>query len=265
METRASALESNAKRSQAQTELLILEEYIALQRHRIAALLGAGPDRGLSIDPPAIKLSNKIGLPDNIAADLIGRRPDLVAARLQAQAFESRIEQKRADFYPNVNLAGFIGLQSLGLSRLTQGGSVIGAFGPAISLPIFTGGRLQGELKSAQAAYDESIATYNLTLTYALKNVADALVSLKALNGQLEQAELGLEAAKEALKLVLNRYQGGLSNYLDVLIAEDIMLSSLRMVTELSARRFTLDVNLIRALGGGYEQVNLPTLRIKKS
>jgi outer membrane protein TolC len=177
--------------------------------------------------------------------DLLGRRPDIVAARLQTQAFSSRIDQRQADFYPNINLVAFIGVQSLGLDRLSQGGSQFGAAGPAISLPIFTGGRLQGELRAAQATYDESVAIYNRTLIAALQEVADAITSIKALTGQLEQAELGL---------VAGRYRGGLANYIEVLIAEDIMLNSLRSVTELRARRLLLDVLLIRALGGGYQQ-----------
>ena len=180
----------------------------------------------------------------------------MVAARVQAQAQAARIDQKQADFYPNINLAGFIGLQSLGLDRLGQSGSVFGSVGPAISLPIFTGGRLQGELKGARASYDEAVANYNRTLVQAFQDVADAVTSLKALAGQIEQAELGLTAAQEAFQIASNRYRGGLSNYLDVLIAEDIMLSSLRSVTELRARRFSLNVALVRALGGGYQSSN---------
>ena len=218
--------------------------------------MGAGPDRGLSLQRPSVTLSKTLGLPERLAAELLGRRPDVVAARVQAQAQAARIDQKQADFYPNINLAGFIGLQSLGLDRLGQSGSVFGSVGPAISLPIFTGGRLQGELKGARASYDEAVANYNRTLVNAFQDVADAVTSLRALSGQIEQAEVGLAAAQEAFQIAANRYRGGLSNYLDVLIAEDIMLLSLRSVTELRARRFSLNVALVRALGGGYQSSN---------
>jgi outer membrane protein TolC len=90
----------------------------------------------------------------------------------------------------------------------------------------------------------------------AFQDVADAVTSLKALSAQLEQAEAGLDAAQEALQIAVNRYRGGLSNYLDVLFSEDLMLSSLRTVTDLRARRFSLSVALVRALGGGYQSVN---------
>ena len=154
-------------------------------------------------------------------------------------------------------------MQSLGLDRLSQGGSQFGAAGPAISLPIFTGGRLQGELRAAQATYDESVAIYNRTLTAALQEVGDAITSIKALTGQREQAELGLVAAREAFTMITGRYRGGLANYIEVLIAEDIMLTSLRSVTELRARRLLLDVLLIRALGGGYQQQPQPPIANK--
>ena len=265
LETRGGVREADAKGAQAKTDLLILNEQIALQRNRLAALVGAGPDRGLSVQRPSVTLSQTLGLPERLAAELLGRRPDVVAARVQAQAQAARIDQKQADFYPNINLAGFIGLQSLGLDRLGQSGSVFGSVGPAISLPIFTGGRLQGELKGARASYDEAVANYNRTLVQAFQDVADAVTSLKALSGQIEQAELGLAAAQEAFDIASNRYRGGLSNYLDVLIAEDIMLSSLRSVTELRARRFSLNVALVRALGGGYQSSNTNPLNSPRS
>ena len=263
LETLASVREADSKRAQATTELLLIAEQIDLQRNRIAALLGAGPDRGRLISAPKAAPSIKSGLPENLTMDLLGRRPDIVAARLQTQAFSSRIDQRQADFYPNINLVAFIGVQSLGLDRLSQGGSQFGAAGPAISLPIFTGGRLQGELRAAQATYDESVAIYNRTLTAALQEVGDAITSIKALTGQLEQAELGLVAAREAFTMITGRYRGGLANYIEVLIAEDIMLTSLRSVTELRARRLLLDVLLIRALGGGYQQQPQPPIANK--
>ena len=260
LETRGGVREADAKGAQAKTDVLLLAEQIALQRNRLAALVGAGPDRGLSILRPSVTLDTAVGLPKELAADLLGRRPDVAAARVQAQAQASRIEQKQADFYPNINLAGFLGLQSLGLERLGQGGSLFGSVGPALTLPIFTGGRLQGELKSARASYDEAVANYNRTLVQAFQDVADAVTSLKALSGQLEQDEAGLEAALESFEIASNRYRGGLANYLEVLISEDTMLSSLRSVTDLRARRFSLSISLVRALGGGYQSSNLKPL-----
>jgi NodT family efflux transporter outer membrane factor (OMF) lipoprotein len=264
LETKASVLEAQAKEAQAQTENLFLAEQIALEKNRLASLLGAGPDRGLQIRRPGAVLQKSLSLPKELAADLIGRRPDVIAARLQAQAQSNLVKRSEAAFYPNVNLAAIIGLQSLGLNVLGQSGSTYGRVGPAISLPIFTGGRLQGELLGARAEYDEAVAVYNNTLIHALQNVADVVTSYRALEGQLKQAERGLTAALQANQLASGRYRGGLSSYLEVLVSEDIMLTSLRVVTELRARNFMLDVALARALGGGYHSNQTEPLRLSK-
>ena len=135
LETKGSLREADARRAGAEGDLLQAEEQIGLQRYRLAALLGAGPDRGLAIERPAINLHAAIGSPKDLAVDLLGRRPDIVAARLRTEAQLKRIDQKKAEFYPNINLAGFIGLQSLGLNMLSKSGSTTGSIGPAISLP----------------------------------------------------------------------------------------------------------------------------------
>lgn len=109
LETKGSLSEAEARRASAEGELLLIDEQIGLQRYRLAALLGAGPDRGLAITPPAINLKRSIGLPGALAADLLGRRPDVVAARLRAEAQSRRIDQKKAEFYPNINLAASSG------------------------------------------------------------------------------------------------------------------------------------------------------------
>ena len=255
LETRAAVREADARLAAAEGALLALDEQIALQRNRIAALLGAGPDRGLSIAAPVLPPEKAFGLPERLALDLLGRRPDISAARLQVEAQASRIELKQADFYPNVNLSAFIGVQSLGLDWLAKGGSGIGSVGPAISLPLFTGGRLQGELRGAQAAHAEAVARYDASVANALREVADAAASLQALAHQLARAQQAVDAAAEAYRIVRNRYQGGLSNQLEVLAAEDGLLANLTAQANLRSRSFVLDIALQRALGGGYQTV----------
>jgi len=253
LETRGGLRNADARRAVTEGELLALDEQIALQRNRLAALLGAGPDRGLSMAVPTLKLDRAFGLPAELSADLLGRRPDVVAARLRAQAQASRIEQKKAEFYPNVNLSALVGVQSLGLDMLAKGGSGIAAVGPAISLPIFSGGRLQGELRGAHAGHAEAVAQYNATVARALQDVADNAVSQKALGQRLLKAQEAVEAATEAHRVARNRYEGGLATYLEVLTAEDGLLGALSAQTNLRSLSFTLDIDLQRALGGGYQ------------
>jgi NodT family efflux transporter outer membrane factor (OMF) lipoprotein len=252
LETRGSVRQVEARRASAEGDVLAINEQLALQRNQIAALLGAGPDRGLTIARPKIDLSRSFALPAQLAAELLGRRPDVVAARLRAQAAEKRISQARAEFYPNVNLVAFIGKQSLGLDVLSEKGSTIGSVGPAISLPIFNGGRLRAQLRGAEADYAEAVANYDGTVTQALRDVADAAVSQKTLEPQLAKADEAVDAAREAWRIQNNRYEGGLSTYLDVLTAEDYLLTNLRTQSDLQSRAFSLDVALVRALGGGY-------------
>ncbi|GAA5161636.1 efflux transporter outer membrane subunit [Viridibacterium curvum] len=252
LETLGSLRQAESRRAATESELLSLDEQIALQRHQIVALMGQGPERAASIQRPGIRLENVPGLPGSMALDLLGRRPDVVAARLRAEAAAQRIDAAKADFYPNVNLSAYIGLQALGLDKLFSSGSDIGSVGPAISLPIFNSGRLKAQYTTRRADYDEAVANYDATVTRALQDVANAATSQQALTGQLNRTQAAAEAARQAWQIARNRYEGGLSNYLDVLTAEDSLLTALRNVTDLQSRAFTLDVSLIRALGGGY-------------
>lgn len=253
LETQGSVNDAKARLAAAEGELLGIDEQIGLQRNRLAAMMGAGPDRGLSIHRPTINLTVSHGLPGQLAANLLGRRPDVMAARLLAEAQLKRIDQKKAEFYPNVNLSAFIGAQALGINLLTDGDSRIGGYGSAISLPIFTGGRLRAELRGTVASYEEAVANYHRTVTQALQEVANAGLSQKALGAQIGKAQEAVAAAGEAHRVARNRYAGGLANHIEVLYAEDGLLASQRNLAILQARALTLDVALKRALGGGYQ------------
>ena len=241
-----------ARLATAQADVLSLQEQLMLTQQQLAALVGAGPDRALAITRPTINLARSFALPGNLAADLLGRRPDIAAARMRAQAAAKRIDQAQAAFYPNINLAAFIGVQSLGLDLLAKEDSSIGSVGPAISLPIFSGGRLRGQLSAARAEYAEAVANYESTVIKALQDVASAATSQRALGEQLARTTEAVTAAREAWQIQNNRYDGGLATYLDVLSAEDYLLTNERAQSDLESRAFALDIALTRALGGGF-------------
>jgi len=226
---------------------------IAETRNRLAALVGAGPDRGLQIKPPNNLIKANYALPSDIGINLVGRRPDIVATRWQAEASQSRIEQRKAAFYPNINVIAFVGAQSLGINKLVESGSYMSNAGPAIYLPIFLGGKLRADLKVARAEYDENVANYEKTLIQALNEVADVAAGLKQLQKQVRLADQSVAAQTQGLTVAANRYKGGLANYLDVLVAEDELLTSWRVQTDVRTRAFILDVALTKALGGGYQ------------
>lgn len=254
IENEGQAHQATAELAQARAELIGAYAGIARTRNQLAALLGKGPDRGLDIELPATPQLRSIGLPDRIDLDLIGRRPDLVAARLGAEAAAERINVARADFYPNINIAAVIGLQTLGLERLGDGQLSFAQVGPAISLPIFNGGRIEGAYRGARADYDEAVATYNQSLADALREVADALADRRALEAQLIEQRNALRAAEASYRIAALRYQGGLSSYIDTLSVESSLISQQRAVAELEARAFAIDLALVRALGGGYAE-----------
>ncbi len=252
LENEGAVARARSGEDQADAELAAIDEQIAIVRNQIAALMGAGPDRGLAINRPLLPPPTSFGLPSSLPVELLGRRPDVVAARFRVEAAAQHIKQAKAGFYPNVDLMALIGYQSLGLSNLFLSGSRIGAVGPAVSLPIFDGGRLRAQYRGAEADYDEAVASYDGALTQALREVADAAASSRALDTRLERSRAAEADAETAWTIANNRYRGGLATYLDVLTAEDALIETRRTVASLEARAFTLDIALIRALGGGY-------------
>ena len=253
LETQGAVKQMQALQANAEAELLAVDESIQLQKNAIAAQLGKGPDRGLSIQRPSVQLSDSFGLPENTGINILGHRPDVTAARWRAESAAKRIHVAKAQYYPDVSISGFIGYQAFGLNNLTRTGNDAGSIGPAIYLPLFTGGRLSGQLTSAEATYEEAVANYNSTVTQALHDVADVMTSSKALKARLEKTEEAYQDAKAAYQIADNRYRGGLATYLDVLTAEDAMLNTQRALVNLQSRSFSLDVSLIHALGGGFD------------
>ena len=231
----------------AELEADALDRQIALTRDQLAALLGKGPDRGRAIAPPMIEKTRRI-----VRQALIGRRPDIVAARLDAAAAASRIAVANANFYPNVELTGSFGYQSFDLKYLLQHQSQMGQFGPAVHLPIFDYGRNEGAYRGARAEYDAAVAVYDRTLTNALRDVADTYATRRGVAVEIKDARAALAESENGYRVIKQRYDAGLSRYTDVLTAENALLAQRRAVADLQAQAFAADVVLARALGGGY-------------
>jgi NodT family efflux transporter outer membrane factor (OMF) lipoprotein len=253
LDTRGSERQSDAQVATARGNLAAADEALALRRHQIAALLGAGPDRGLAIARPALPVPPAAGLPDGVTTDLVGRRPDIAAARERVEAAASRIKVARADFFPAIRLSALLGVQSLGLDLLTERDSLYGNVGPAVSLPIFRGGALQGNYRSQRAGYDEAVADYDRIVLAAYRDLADTVTSQRLLAQRIADARAALAASQDAYDIARRRYTGGLSTYLDVLTVEDRLWQARLAVAQLDAAARSLDIALIRGLGGGYD------------
>ena len=252
LDTRAELKQAEAATPASQADVESIDEQILLTRHRIAALMGEGPDRGLAITIPASESVKPFGLPADLRLHLVARRPDIVAARLRAQEAAKRIDVAYASFFPDISLTGYIGQQSLGLSELFNPAAAIGSIGPTITLPIFEGGRLRGQYHGAQADYAQAVAAYDATLSQALQDVADAAASVQSAARQLDDRRAALTAAEQAYAIAKERYEGGLSSFVSVLTAEDAVILDRRAYADASSRAFSLDITLVHALGGGY-------------
>lgn len=252
LDTQADLRQAKAGAPSSRATIAAIDEQIAQTRDALAALAGAGPDRGLSLAAPPPEKLIAFGLPADLRLGLIGRRPDITAARWRAQAAQAQVTVARAAFYPDINIAGDFGAQSLHLDQLITRGSALGSIGPALSLPIFEGGRLRGALRGAKADRDAAVAAYDGAVTQALREVADVVASQRALTERLGESRKALSFYEGAYAVARLRYEGGLSNFQSVLLAEDAVLTQRQIVSDLDSRAFTLDVALVRALGGGF-------------
>jgi len=256
LETRGSVSTSNAEEATARLAQNQIDEAIGLRRNQIAALLGAGPDRGMAIARPDLAGAGAgataRGLPDAVTTELLGRRPDVIAALERVQSANALIKVARADFFPSLRLSALIGFQSLGLESLFNANSTFGQAGPAISLPIFHGGALKGRYRGARADYDVAVASYNATVLAAYRETADAATMARMAAQRLADARSALAASQDAYDVAMARYKGGLASYLEVLQVEDRLLQARIGATLAQTAVRNSDIALVRALGGGF-------------
>ena len=250
LDTRGTLRTAEAGPPEARRQLAALDERIAQARNALAALTIQTP-AALGQTTPALSAASGIALPDQIPADLLGRRGDIVAARWRVEAALRERDAAQAQFYPNINLAAFVGFSSLGASRWFESGSAVFGAGPAIRLPIFEAGRLRANLKGRTAEIDTAIQQYNSTVTEAVREVADHVAALKALGEQATEQAKAQRAAEDAHALAGERHRAGLDNALAVLRAQGAVLAQQAVAVDIRARALDLDAGLARALGGG--------------
>lgn len=252
LDTRVEVKQAEAAHATVRTELAQYEEAIAGVRIEIAALVGSGPQRGDTLVANPRLPAPSTTLPASIPLDLVGRRPEIVASRWRVDATRSDIAMARAQFYPNINLVAFAGVTSIGVTSLFTAASGIAGIGPAIHLPIFEGGRLNANLRGREADADLAVSVYDQAVIDAVRDVAAALASINGLARVTVEQARARDATTDAYNLAVIRYKAGLGNYLSVLTAQTQQLVQDRLDADLKARVFELDVNLARALGGGF-------------
>lgn len=242
----------DAEVADAEQAQAVAERAIDASRSALAVLLGEGPDRGLDIARPQLLQPATVAVPARLPLELLGHRPDLVAARWLVEATSKDIRATKAQFLPNVSIGALAGLIVLGGGNLFQAPARFYQAGPSLSLPIFDGGRLRANLAARDADYDLAAAQYNQTLVSAVNQVADDVNAAQSMRRQIDAEQRSLDAANQAWVLAQQRYQAGVGSYLEALsVRQQLLLAEQRMAA-LKAQQIDLSVQLIQALGGGY-------------
>ena len=239
-------------RADSRTQMSAYEQQQDAARNALAALLGQ-PHLDAGVQPPRLSQLKTLAVPQQMDANWLARRADIVAARWRVEAARGEVQVAKSQFYPNINLAAFIGFQSIGLGNLLKGDSFQWGVGPAIRLPIFEAGRLRANLGAKTADVDAAIETYNATVIDAMRDAADQSQAVRAVDRQRSEQAVALRAAEGAYDIAQRRYKGGLGTYLDVLTAETAVLAQRRARVDLAARAVDAQIGLAHAMGGGWQ------------
>ncbi|PXX63760.1 efflux transporter, outer membrane factor (OMF) lipoprotein, NodT family [Pseudomonas sp. LAMO17WK12:I10] len=241
----------------SEASLIDAEKNLQSAKIALAVLLGKGPDRGNEIARPKVLQASAVALPSVLPAELLGRRPDLVAARWRVEAASKSIDAGKTNFYPNLNLSAAAGTQALLGDAMFGSASRFFNIAPTVSLPIFDGGRLRADLDARDADYDLAVAQYNKSLVTALGDVSDTISQLRDIGRQIAAQQHATDIAQDSYDTVVQRYGSGIGNYLDVLSIEQQLLQAQRQLATLNAQQIDLSIQLMQALGGGFQTDNL--------
>jgi NodT family efflux transporter outer membrane factor (OMF) lipoprotein len=223
-----------------------------MEVHAIAALTGQGAAAYAGFVRPTPDLDAALPLPETLPADLVSRRPDILAARARVDAAAKGREAAHADFYPDINLAAVAGFQAIGLSNLLTGSAFTMGIGPAIHLPIFDAGKIRAQYAGATAALDVAVSDYNGAVLNAVKQTADAMTQVKSLSGERADQQAALDSATRAFKLAEERYTSGLSDQIPMLTAEVTLLTARQQMAGLVAENAIQRITLLLSVGGGF-------------
>ncbi|HEX8925943.1 MAG TPA: efflux transporter outer membrane subunit [Terriglobales bacterium] len=241
----------------AQSQLTNVGIARAQYEHAIATLIGKAaseftmPARPSIITPPAI--------PVGVPSQLLERRPDVAAAERAMAASNAQIGIATAAFFPNLTLSASGGFESSTWSNLLKWPSRFWSIGPSISQTIFDAGLRRATVNQYVAVYNANLAAYRQTTLNAFQQVEDALSGLRILTQQIQQQNQAVQFAKQALELEISRYQLGIDPYINVVVQQNTLLSAQQTLAQIEIQRTTASVQLIEALGGGWDRSQLPS------
>jgi multidrug efflux system outer membrane protein len=240
-----------ANRARTAATIPEIEQDIAITENALSLLLGRVPGpipRGRALAEQQMPPSVPAGLP----AALLERRPDVLAAEQLLVASNADIGAAKALFYPNISLTAGVGGLSGDFTKLLSGGSIIWSVGAGLVQPIFNAGRLKRNYELAQAQYQEAVAQYQKSALNAYREVADALIAIQKLREVRAQREVSTGALRNASQLSRSRYDSGLANYLEILIADERLFTEELLLAQTRGAELRALTDLYRSLGGGW-------------
>jgi len=244
-----------------QTQAILLQQQRKQFEDAIAVLIGKpAPDFHLGLkelknEPPPLDA----GLP----SDLLERRPDVAEAERQMQVANAQIGIARAAYYPSLNLFGTGGWQSSDIAKLMNVQSTFWAVGANVAETIFSGGSRRAQVQFARAGYDASVASYRDTVLNAFREVQDDVTGLTVLEQASQAQQKAVDSARRTLDISTGRYTGGLVNYLDVVTAQQNLLTNEQELAVIQGQRLVTSVLLVKALGGGWDASSLSAVHVK--
>jgi NodT family efflux transporter outer membrane factor (OMF) lipoprotein len=213
------------------------------------------PDFSIPFSPLDLSLPK---IPIGVPSQLLERRPDIAAAERLTAAANARIGIAVAAFYPTISLSGTGGFESIHIGTLIQGPSALWSLGAQATELLFDAGQRRALTDQARQQYEAQASAYRNTVIQAFQDVEDNLSTLRILDQETAVEQQAVAAAERSFNISNKRYKGGVTAYLEVLTAETALLSNQRTLTDLQTRQFAAGVQLIRALGGGWDVTELP-------
>jgi NodT family efflux transporter outer membrane factor (OMF) lipoprotein len=219
--------------------------------HAIAILLGQ-PASSFSIATNSLT-TKPVAIPFGIPSQLLERRPDIAAAERRVAEANAQIGVARAAYYPSITLSGSAGYQSTSIQNLFSGPGLVWSVGTTLAQTLFDGGLRKAVTEQSQAIYQGTVANYRQTVLTAFQEVEDNLSTLRIMSLEIQQQDAAVSSSQHYLTLANARYQSGLDIYLDVIAAQTTLLTNQRAALNLQMEQLTASVQLIKALGGGWE------------
>ncbi|MDH7640765.1 efflux transporter outer membrane subunit [Sphingomonas oryzagri] len=221
--------------------------------HALAALVGRGADFYPEIAAPTLRLDQAPVVPTVLPADLLGRRPDLLAGQARIDAAVQGRTVARDAFLPNVSISALAGLTAVGLGNFFTGGAFSYSVGPAVSLPIFQGGKLRAQYKTATADLDGAVADYDNAVVGAVREASDAITNVNSADQDLGEQTRVVQGLRDTLRLDQVRVRTGLGSQLDTIDSGFRLLQAEQQLVDMQADALNRRIQLVAALGGGFD------------